>query len=468
LSNLLNPLPLVPTQIIPSTDPAGICYAPELGHLLISDSEINEVTEWNNENIFEINFQGTILYNSYVTQHSSNVHEPTGICYNPEDEFYYVTNDDLGRMYQYEIIGGVFTKVLTIDLSIQGIGSINDPEGITCNPSNGHLFIADGNAGSKYIFEVHMDGTQVVLDNYFYVGDRVSDPEGIAFYDPIDHLFIVSSPDNKVFEYDLSGNYIEEYSLSELSPSTVAPQGLGFGPSSDNGSLISLYIADGGLDNNDYPSNYQDGMVYEIRFLDLALPVELLAFTASAENGKSLLNWSTASEFENLYWIIERSDNGGEEFFELARIEGHGTTPEGAEYSYLDENVIPGQTYFYRITDVDYNGRFTTHNTVMLTIPIPVVFTLKQNYPNPFNPSTTISFNLPQPALTYLTIYDILGEEIMELVTENRQAGEYNIDWDGRNSQGDLVSTGIYVYTLRVQYENGKTQQSAKRMILQR
>lgn len=78
----------------------------------------------------------------------------------------------------------------------------------------------------------------------------------------------------------------------------------------------------------------------------------------------------------------------------------------------------------------------------------PTVFSLGTNRPNPFNPSTTIAFNVPQVAHITLTIYNVLGQEVIRLIDEQRSPGRYEVAWNGRNAQGAGVSTGIYMYRL--------------------
>jgi hypothetical protein len=75
---------------------------------------------------------------------------------------------------------------------------------------------------------------------------------------------------------------------------------------------------------------------------------------------------------------------------------------------------------------------------------IPGKFQLSQNYPNPFNPMTTISYQLPEAAHVVLSIYNLKGQLVAELVNEYKNAGIYNIDWNVKS-----LSSGIYVYELR-------------------
>jgi len=70
------------------------------------------------------------------------------------------------------------------------------------------------------------------------------------------------------------------------------------------------------------------------------------------------------------------------------------------------------------------------------------------NHPNPFNPVTQISFSLAEPGYSTVSIYNILGQRVAMPVNEYKEAGEYTVVWDGRNSTGERVSSGIYLYRL--------------------
>lgn len=75
---------------------------------------------------------------------------------------------------------------------------------------------------------------------------------------------------------------------------------------------------------------------------------------------------------------------------------------------------------------------------------------MSQNFPNPFNPATTIRYGLPQAEKVTLQIYNVLGEEVVTLLSDERQeAGYHAAIWDGRNREGRQVSSGMYVYRLR-------------------
>jgi hypothetical protein len=79
---------------------------------------------------------------------------------------------------------------------------------------------------------------------------------------------------------------------------------------------------------------------------------------------------------------------------------------------------------------------------------VPVRFALEQNYPNPFNPTTQIRFTIPEHATVQLEVFDITGRKITTLLNEERSAGRYTIVWDGRNTSGHIVSSGMYLYRI--------------------
>ena len=80
---------------------------------------------------------------------------------------------------------------------------------------------------------------------------------------------------------------------------------------------------------------------------------------------------------------------------------------------------------------------------------IPVSDISLTNYPNPFNPSTTIVFNLPKPEICTLKIYNIKGELVKTLLSENLKTGKHTITWDGKDDHDSLTTSGVYFYQLK-------------------
>ncbi|MFN3387206.1 MAG: T9SS type A sorting domain-containing protein, partial [Candidatus Thermochlorobacter sp.] len=122
---------------------------------------------------------------------------------------------------------------------------------------------------------------------------------------------------------------------------------------------------------------------------------------------------------------------------------GKGTSTTGGTYEFVDRTqLLPGETYYYQLQDVDFNGAI--HTTEVKEFTMPKAYSLSQNYPNPFNPSTTIAFNLRYPGQTALEIYNLLGQKVMTVVEGNLAAGSYRYQV---NLSG--LSSGMYLYRLR-------------------
>ena len=86
---------------------------------------------------------------------------------------------------------------------------------------------------------------------------------------------------------------------------------------------------------------------------------------------------------------------------------------------------------------------------VLDLIPVPLVFELKNNYPNPFNPTTTIEYALPHTELVRIDIVNVLGQIVTTLVNGEVQAGFHTVVWNGKNTLGSPVASGIYLYKIK-------------------
>ncbi len=186
--------------------------------------------------------------------------------------------------------------------------------------------------------------------------------------------------------------------------------------------------------------------------VEQSLPVELSYFTASLETDGVLLQWATESEIENLGFILERKtiETDWHEIVSYKQDEsllGQGTVSFPSDYEHLDNLVIQGNNYEYRLADVDYNGVVTYHAT--RSVFIPDKFSVIA-YPNPFNPSTIIKYNLSYNALAHIAIYDITGKLINTLINQEQSVGWHEVQWNGTNQNGKEVPGGIYLSRVTV------------------
>ena len=93
---------------------------------------------------------------------------------------------------------------------------------------------------------------------------------------------------------------------------------------------------------------------------------------------------------------------------------------------------------------------------------IPIDFHLNQNYPNPFNPITTLSYSLPKDELVNITIFDIMGRPVKIIQNSYQTKGFKFIKWDAKNDRNELVSAGLYFYTIQA----GEFRQTRKMVLL--
>jgi len=181
-------------------------------------------------------------------------------------------------------------------------------------------------------------------------------------------------------------------------------------------------------------------------------PVELSSFTAVNNQGVIKLEWRTQSETENLGFLMYRSEakDGVYQQISEGMIPGAGTTATAHAYLFEDHNTTANQIYYYKLADVDYNGRLRMHGPVEVMASAPSEYLLEQNYPNPFNPETRLSFSLKEAGFTTLTIFNLNGQEIRSLIAKHLNAGSHSCSWDGKDQHGRTMSSGTYLYKLRV------------------
>lgn len=135
--------------------------------------------------------------------------------------------------------------------------------------------------------------------------------------------------------------------------------------------------------------------------------------------------------------------------------------PYGNQESYTISNLTPDTWYFIAIITADEASNWSDLSNVIAVktqslgldvdgdqFNIPDDFHLAQNFPNPFNPSTRIEFSIPVTAHVTISIFNILGQETATIIDEIKPAGNYSIVWNGSDSYGQKVSSGIYIYRI--------------------
>ena len=125
--------------------------------------------------------------------------------------------------------------------------------------------------------------------------------------------------------------------------------------------------------------------------------------------------------------------------------------------SFTDTTVFVGTKYYYYVTTVFNQWESNPSDTVQATVEsitsltekekVPHRYQLSQNFPNPFNPKTIIKYEIPTPNDVELSIYNIRGQKVTTLISEEQNAGYYQVEWDATK-----FSSGIYFYCLRTSH----------------
>ena len=129
------------------------------------------------------------------------------------------------------------------------------------------------------------------------------------------------------------------------------------------------------------------------------------------------------------------------------------STVSSSTFDFIDYavTILPDYQYAYYYV-VGWNGTVQSDKTNYAStqaefqkhlMDVPADFSISQNYPNPFNPTTSISYSIPENSFVTLKIYDVLGNELEVLISEQKEPGNYQIDFNARE-----LSSGIYYYTL--------------------
>lgn len=176
------------------------------------------------------------------------------------------------------------------------------------------------------------------------------------------------------------------------------------------------------------------------------LPVELVSFTASLQNGKVKLIWKTESESNNYGFEIQKSVDG-KTWQTTGFVEGAGTSNKPRSYGYVDAvaETFGAPVMHYRLRQIDRDG--TDSYSGVATVKLAgrtESLALNQNYPNPFNPTTTISFTLARQENITLVITDASGSHVATLIdNEALPAGNHLV-----NFTASELPSGTYFSTI--------------------
>jgi hypothetical protein len=184
---------------------------------------------------------------------------------------------------------------------------------------------------------------------------------------------------------------------------------------------------------------------------DVLIGGELVAegtvVTAMDEDGV-VCGWCVTHRAGQFGLMTVYSDDPDTEIDEGASLDEAITLAVG---DYVFEGVV--WTGMGAVVNFNEVARMTTTSQTM-----PQHTAIHQNFPNPFNPETTIAYDLASGAAVKLTVFDVRGKRVRDLISATQPAGRYRVDWDGRDSRGQRVASGVYFY----RFEAGSYTQTRK------
>lgn len=250
------------------------------------------------------------------------------------------------------------------------------------------------------------------------VGISIDLPPNITLADGVNS---VSGPGSSYFDWFLSMNGDDLIGISNVDildgGGEILVDVVGFSVGGSVMTFVTLFETGACGPFSDIEDT--DNQLSSTNAVDPALPIELSSFSAkSNECGKVDLAWSTASEINNDYMEVQRSTDG-KSYIAVGVVKG-ANNPRGADYTYTDDHaLIDGVRYYYRLKQVDFDGRSETHKVVSVILKCPSSELGMKIYPNPaiYNTSLTIT-GANNPGVSQVKMTNASGEVVRTFSAE--------------------------------------------------
>jgi len=254
-----------------SPDPDGITYNPTSNQLIISDSEVDEISALfkTKQNVYHASLSGTLLGTMSTFAFSR---EPCGTSYNPTNGHLFYSDDDKRAVFEVnpgnDGILGTGDDILT-SFSVTPFAS-RDPEDVSYDVNNPGLWIIDGLNAEVYHV---LPGANGLFDGIAPAGDdvvsqfdtyhlNIHDPEGIYLNPATGNLILTSKDPTKLYEVTIAGVLLRIFNVAAAGGVKLA--GVTMAPGSTDPSVNNYYVVDRVVDNDNHPSE-NDGRLYEFK-----------------------------------------------------------------------------------------------------------------------------------------------------------------------------------------------------------
>ena len=174
-------------------------------------------------------------------------------------------------------------------------------------------------------------------------------------------------------------------------------------------------------------------------------PVTFLACRAEVSGGAVTLSWQVACDVPATSFLVERASSAQGDY---AALNVEVTRSNGTWFSCIDRDVVPGETYWYKVSLVGLDSRETYGPVEVRVERVPAAYALYQSYPNPFNPTCFIRFDVPHSGNVTLRVFDASGRVVRTVADRWMDSGSYTEAWDGRDDSAVDAPSGVYFYEL--------------------
>ncbi len=337
-----------------------------------------------------------------------------------------------------------FGSTSNTDRALGGLASASN------GPNFGVRYINNsGSAFSSFYFNLYME-------QWRYGGGRTT-PDSLYFYCAVN-----GNNDSLGFVRILNGTWTRYAAADMVSKVIQGAGGSLDGNSADNRQYYDFQIT--GLNVNPGDTLYlrwkdvnvsgsDDGLSIDDYSFSVStpVPVKYTSFTAIKQTTSNLLKWSTASESNNSHFVVQRSTDG-KNFESIARVKGNGNSTKIQQYTFTDASAPVVKTVYYRLKQVDFDGRSDVSKTVIILRNIHPNG-INSTTPNPFNSKLNIEVNTTTAGMAGIELTDMIGK-VQHTSTEILVSGSNTISVNTTNVPDGMyfvrVSTNGETYIQRV------------------
>lgn len=351
----------------------------------------------------------------------------------------YITDTQANKIWEYSPAGD---SVLCFGYRSTGHDTVgfNQPVGIAVDDS-GFIWVAD--CYNAKIKKFNPDGSLALSFGDHGSGPgQFNQPTGIAIRG--DNVFITDKQNNRVQKFTRNGAYIGHFGQSNLcQPTGIAIKTVIV----DTIAIVKYYVSDS--KHNRIVVFNENGTVEDSIIglglnepWDIAFDVNDNLYIADVHNdrvvmldpwGNALLSFGTTGQAAGQFRLPQ----------------GLAVSPDG-QYLYVIDTHNNRVQRFRMLFETGTGGPNLSGGRKTDPLPMPqYVFELNQNNPNPFKRSTEIRYQLPRRAKVLLKVYNISGQLVKTLVSQDQDAGIYSVKWDGRDQHSNRISSGVYLYRLQ-------------------